>query len=74
MEASNAGIPDGQVVTAFVVPLTFRMPTICSGFVRGMSGRPLSTAHFGNLVRPFGLNNAPAVFQSLVNDVLCDML
>ncbi len=23
---------------------------------------------------PFGLTNAPAVFQALVNDVLCDMI
>ena len=23
---------------------------------------------------PFGLTNAPAVFQALVNDMLCDML
>lgn len=23
---------------------------------------------------PFGLTNAPAVFQSLMNDVLCDFL
>lgn len=30
--------------------------------------------HFEYTVMPFGLTNAPAVFQSLVNDVLCDML
>lgn len=30
--------------------------------------------HFEYLVMPFGLNNAPAVFQALVNDVLRDFL
>ncbi|KAJ8369816.1 hypothetical protein SKAU_G00098440 [Synaphobranchus kaupii] len=30
--------------------------------------------HFEYLVVPFGLTNAPAVFQSLVNDVLRDLL
>ncbi|XP_077460820.1 uncharacterized protein LOC144077161 [Stigmatopora argus] len=30
--------------------------------------------HFEYLVMPFGLCNAPAVFQSLINDVLRDML
>ena len=30
--------------------------------------------HFEYLVMPFGLSNAPAVFQSLVNDVLRDFL
>ncbi len=30
--------------------------------------------HFEYLVLPFGLSNAPAVFQALVNDVLRDML
>lgn len=30
--------------------------------------------HFEYLVTPFGLTNAPAVFQALVNDVLRDML
>lgn len=30
--------------------------------------------HFECLVMPFGLTNSPAVFQSLVNDVRCDML
>lgn len=30
--------------------------------------------HFENQVMPFGLNNTPAVFQALVNHVLCDML
>ena len=30
--------------------------------------------HFEYLVIPFGLNNAPAVFQALINDVLRDML
>ena len=30
--------------------------------------------HFEYLVMPFGLSNAPAVFQALVNDILRDML
>lgn len=30
--------------------------------------------HFEFLVMPFGLTNTPALFQVLVNDVLCDML
>ena len=30
--------------------------------------------HYRYLVMPFGLTNAPAVFHSLVNDVLRDML
>ncbi|KAL0170658.1 hypothetical protein M9458_035254, partial [Cirrhinus mrigala] len=30
--------------------------------------------HFEYLVMPFGLSNAPAVFQALVNDVLRDMI
>lgn len=30
--------------------------------------------HFEYLVMPFGLTNAPAVFQGLVNNVLCDFL
>ena len=32
------------------------------------------TGHREYLVMPFGLMNAPAVFQGLVNDVLCDMI
>lgn len=30
--------------------------------------------HFEYLVMPFGLSNAPAVFQALINDVLRDFL
>lgn len=30
-------------------------------------------AHFEYLVVPFGLSNAPVVFQALVNDMLRDM-
>ena len=32
------------------------------------------TGHWEFLVMPFSLTNAPAVFQSLVNDVLRDMI
>lgn len=32
------------------------------------------TGHYEYLVMPFGLTNATAVFQSLVNEVLRDML
>lgn len=32
------------------------------------------TGHYEYLVLPFGLNNAPAVFQALVNDVLRDLI
>lgn len=30
--------------------------------------------HFKYLVMPFGLTNASAIFQALINDVLCHML
>ena len=30
--------------------------------------------HYEYLVMPFGLTNTPAVFQALVNDVLCDII
>eukprot|EP00063_Salmo_salar_P067491 XP_014042326.1 PREDICTED: RNA-directed DNA polymerase homolog [Salmo salar] len=33
-----------------------------------------ASGHYEYMVMPFGLTNAPAVFQALVNDVLCDML
>ena len=40
-----------------------------------MSGKRRSTlGHFEYLVMPFGLANAPAVFQSLVNGLLRDVL
>ncbi len=42
-----------------------------------MNGRLLLIppgGHFEYLVLPFGLFNAPAVFQALVNDVLRDMV
>nr|XP_014027888.1 unnamed protein product [Salmo salar] len=34
----------------------------------------MASCHYECLVMPFGLTNAPAVFQALVNDVLCEML
>jgi len=49
-------------------------------FVRIRQGDEWKTAfntplgHFEYLVMPFGLSNAPAVFQALVNDVLRDFL
>ena len=33
-----------------------------------------ASSHYEYLVMPFSLTNATAVFQALVNDVLCDML
>lgn len=36
-----------------------------------MSGKPFSTPPWGTI--PFGLTNAPTVFQALVNDILLDM-
>ena len=33
-----------------------------------------TSGHYEYLVLPFGLTNAPAVFQNMVNDVLGDML
>lgn len=33
-----------------------------------------SNEHFEYLVMPFGLNNAPAVFQVMINDILRDSL
>jgi hypothetical protein len=32
------------------------------------------SGHYEYLVMPFGLNNAPAMFLALVNDVVCNML
>jgi hypothetical protein len=34
----------------------------------------MASGHYEYLVMPFGLNNAPAVFQALVNDILHNML
>ncbi len=50
--------------------------TIWFAWERGMNGWPLliPPLHFEYLVLLFGLSNAPAVFQALVNDVFRDML
>lgn len=52
------------------------MLIIWFGLGRGMSGRwPLTpTGQCEYLVLPFGLFNAPAVFQALVNDMLRYMI
>ena len=34
----------------------------------------MASGYYEYLLMPFGLTKAPAVFQALVNDVLCDML
>ena len=39
-----------------------------------LTGFNTPMGHFEYQVMPFGLSNAPAVFQSLVNDVLRDMI
>lgn len=47
------------------------------GSGRGMSGKPGSTppnGHYEYLVMPFGLTNLPAVFQTMIKDVLRDFL
>ena len=56
---------------------TCTMPTISFAINRGMSGRLRSNTplgHFEYLVMSFGLTNAPAVFQALINDVLRDYI
>lgn len=72
MENCNVGIPGGRVVTAFVVPHdlwnAYHLFWICQGDEwKTAFNNPLW--HFGEAIR-----SNPAVFQSLVNDVLCDML
>ncbi len=53
------------------------MHIIWSASLLVMNGRPpfnTPTGHYEYQVMPFGLVNAPAVFQALINDVLSDML
>ncbi len=58
------------------------MLDLCNAYnlVHIMEGDEWKTAfntprgHFEHLVMPFGLSNAPVVFQALVNDVLRDMV
>ena len=63
----------------FLLNLTYEMFTTLSASVRGTNGRRMeafniSSGHYEYLVLPFGLTNATAVFQGLINDVLRDML
>ncbi len=46
------------------------------GYVRGTNGRlPLTpTGHYEYLVMPYGLVNAPSVFQSYINEVFREYL
>jgi hypothetical protein len=55
---------------------TYGVPIISSSTGSGMSGRQHSaqSAHYEYLVMPFGLANAPSVFQAFVNKVFRDML
>lgn len=56
--------------------LTFVIVIILFGSKKGMSGRWHSTllVTIEYLLMPFSLTNAPTIFQSLITDILCNML
>lgn len=61
------------IVTKLDLHNAYHLVHICEGDDWKMAFNT-PTGHYEYLVMPFGLNNAPAVFQALVNDVLRDML
>jgi hypothetical protein len=80
---------DHQGLNDITVKKRFPLPLISSAFkpLQGVTvfskldlrkvyhnGADMKGGHYKYLVMPFGLANAPALFQALVNDVLRDML